>query len=86
MQLVQSKIVGITVSAAIFLVGSQSLAEGCESATLADEVYYSCSGVLTVMPKDTVKSVNLSRDGELQTTESKSENRDGTPTESEDHP
>ncbi len=85
MQLAQSRIVGVTVTAAIFLLGSQSLAEGCVSATLADEVYYSCSGVLTVVPKETGKGVDSSRDGDLQRTEIKSERRAGTPAESENH-
>jgi hypothetical protein len=84
MQLAQSRIAGVTVTAAIFLLGSQSLAEGCVSATLADEVYYSCSGVLTVVPKETGEGVDSSRDGALQKIERKSERPDGTPAGSED--
>lgn len=83
MRLSQSSIIGVTVSAAIFLLGSQSLAEGCVSATLADEVYYSCSGVLTVIPTETGENVNSSREGDLQRIEAKSDRRGGKPAESE---
>ena len=84
MQLARSRIAGITATAAIVLFGSQSLAEGCVSATLADAVYYSCSGVLTVVPKETGEGVDSSVDGNAQGTEIKSERPDGTPAENED--
>jgi hypothetical protein len=35
-----------------FNLGLPSVSAECVSATLANEVYYSCSGVLTVIPRD----------------------------------
>lgn len=45
----------IIAATASLLLAAPPLAAECVSATLADQVYYSCSGVLTAMPNEDVK-------------------------------
>lgn len=42
---------GAIAGAGALLLGSQSLTAECASTTFAEEIHYSCSGVLTVMPR-----------------------------------
>lgn len=75
----RSKTVPVTFTAVVLLFGSQSLNAECVSATLADEVYYSCSGVLTVVPKETEQAVGSTLDEEAQKSGTEWENRESTP-------
>jgi len=45
-----AKRLAVFVAAAAPLLGPQTLSAECVSARFADQVYHSCSGVLTVMP------------------------------------
>jgi hypothetical protein len=49
------------------LLGAPAIASDCVSATFADEVYYSCSGVLTVVPRDAEPDADKDRPSESST-------------------
>lgn len=76
----------IILATALVILGSQSLSADCVSAILANEVYYSCSGVLTVVPKDTGRSVGMTEEEELQKYGMEFERREHTPPEHEERP
>jgi hypothetical protein len=54
------------------LPGAPGLAADCVSATFADEVYYSCSGVLTVVPRGAKPDAGKDRPSESSTPDTES--------------
>jgi hypothetical protein len=54
------------------MLGAPAVAADCVSATFADEVYYSCSGVLTVIPRDEEPDAGKDRPSEASTPETES--------------
>jgi hypothetical protein len=50
-----------------------AVASDCVSATIADTVYYSCSGALTVVPRDAGRDAGKDRPSESSTPETGSE-------------
>ena len=55
------------------LLGVPAVASDCVSATIADKVYYSCSGALTVVPRDAGADTGKDRPPESSTPETGSE-------------
>lgn len=76
----------IILATALVILGSQSLSADCVSAILANEVYYSCSGVLTVVPKEAGQAVGLTGGEELQKSVTESERYEREPPENKERP
>lgn len=57
-----AKTLVVFITAAVPLIGPQTLSAECVSARFADQVYHSCSGVLTVMPHPDGQPVGPSRE------------------------
>ncbi len=54
------------------LLGVPAVGSDCVSATFADEVYYSCSGALTVVPRDAATQAGKDRASESPTPQTES--------------
>ncbi|AHE99885.1 hypothetical protein THITH_03030 [Thioalkalivibrio paradoxus ARh 1] len=63
----------------LVLVGPQPLSAECVSATVADQVFYSCSGVLTVVPKGEEKDSGLAHEKHPAQSDEETERPDGDP-------
>lgn len=74
---------GAIAGAGALLLGSQVVHAECTSTAFADEVYYSCSGVLTVMPRSGGEDANAVPEREPPESATASEPLDDTPVANE---
>jgi hypothetical protein len=75
----ESKLPALAMATILFIVGTPSVSAECVSATLADEVYYSCSGVLTVIPREEARETGSVSGPEPPRSEQKPGGHDDTP-------
>ena len=81
-----SRKLGAIAGAGALLLGSQSLTAECASTTFAEEIHYSCSGVLTVMPRGNNEDAESAPERDPSESGMEPQGRDDRPTSGEARP